>query len=96
MTTLAKHLKIIPKFASKSERNVWFGSSGAAMLLGIWFAVTLFRFLSDPSPFELGPTSRIPAFWLLAAIGFCLGGGTGAYLGLCRLKRTSKHSRNSQ
>lgn len=89
MQSLLNHLKCIPGFASNRERNVWFVGSFAALALGLWFVVTLLRFHSDPTPFELAPTSKIPSFWLVAAFGLCAGGWVVSFLGYYRLKNTT-------
>ncbi len=79
-------LKSVPGFTTTRERNVWFAGSVAAIALGMWFIATLLRFYSDPEQFDLAETSKIPAFWLVAAAGFSVGGVVGAYLGIGRLK----------
>lgn len=90
MQALLTHLKRIPKFATKRERNVWFCSCVAALALGGWFFASMLRFHSDPASFTLAPTSMIPLFWFVAAVGLAVGGGVGLYLGLCRLERKTK------
>lgn len=89
MQSLLTRFERVPGFASKRERNVWFASSVAAIALGVWFVATLLRFHGEPAHFELAPSSMIPAFWFVAALGFCLGGGVGASLGIYRLKNTT-------
>lgn len=75
----AVHLRRIPGFASKRERDAWFVASVLALSFGMWLAVTWLRFLMDPVAYAINPKSVIQYGWLIGAIGF----GGGGFIGLC-------------
>lgn len=90
MNKLNALLPGIPGFESKRYCSLWFAASTLAVLFGVWCAYTWLRSGNDPAHYGIEPNSVVRLAWAFCAIAFGWGGFTGLWLGVHRLRATSK------